>query len=310
MINLVSVALCGCVTRPVLDDLPGDEASDTTEPGGTTSGSPTTSGSTVGTQPATDESGTPPATTTTGSPDSATAQDDTCGFICDPETEGPTTNGCDVYAQDCPEGEKCAPYNEGGGSDWNATKCVPVTGDGQPGDPCTAIGGGVSGLDDCAEGIYCWDVDRMGHGECIEMCSGDEAAPVCKDEKAICQVTADSILDLCIRTCDPLIQDCPGDGLCIPVGDTFVCAPDASPPDAGAVFDPCEFANACDKGLLCLNPSSADECDQDAGGCCMPFCDLTKPNMCPGVGVMCISLYEKGMAPPEFEHVGTCAIPG
>jgi len=54
---------------------------------------------------------------------------------------------------------------------------------------------------------------------------------VCKDEKANCHVTADAIINLCIAPCDPLIQDCPGDGLCIPIGDTFVCAPDASPPD-------------------------------------------------------------------------------
>jgi len=80
--------------------------------------------------------------------------------------------------------------------------------------------------------------------------------------------------------------------------------------DAGVVFDPCEFANACDKGLLCLNPTAAEECDPNAGGCCLPFCDLGKPElMCPGVGQSCVSLYEAGMAPPEYAHIGICVIP-
>ena len=172
------------------------------------------------------------------------------------------------------------------------------------------MGGGVSGFDDCAKGVYCWDVDRTNNGVCVEMCSGSEAAPICKDEENFhCAVTGDGVLNLCIALCDPLVQDCAGDDLCILSGDTFVCAFDASGPDTGAVFDPCEFANACDKGLLCLNPTAADECDKNAGGCCMPFCDLTKPDMCPGVGTVCTPLYEQGMAPPKYENVGICVVP-
>ncbi len=317
MTGLVSVALCGCVARPLLGDVPGEDASGTTEleSGGQTSGVPTSSGSSAGTQPqpATTDTGAEPGTTTTGSPGSTTgstgAESTTCGFIC-ATTEGPTGPYCDVFQQNCPEGEKCAPFAEGGGSSWNATKCVPVTGDGQPGEPCTAMGGGVSGFDDCAEGVYCWDVDAMNNGICVEMCSGSEAAPICTDEDAHCASTGDGVINLCFPNCDPLIQDCPGDDLCLAIGDTFVCVLDASG-DGGAIFDPCEFANACDKGLLCLNPIAADECDQNAGGCCIPFCDLSNPNVvCPGVGTSCVSLYEEGMAPEEHENVGICVVPG
>ena len=313
MTGLVSVALCGCVARPLLGDMPDEDTSGTTEleGGGQTSGLPTSSGSSAGTQPqpGTTDTGTEPGTTTTGSPGSTTTTtEDTCGFICE-TTEGPPEPGCDVFKQNCPEGQKCAPYAEGGGSSWNATKCVPVTGDGQPGEPCTTMGGGVSGLDDCAEGVFCWDVDRTNNGVCVEMCSGSEAAPVCNDEDAHCAVTADSIVYLCLPNCDPLVQNCPGDDLCIPIGDTFVCVLDGSG-DEGQVFDPCEFANACGKGLLCLNPIAADECDKEAGGCCMPFCDLVDPNVvCPGVGTSCVSLYEKGMAPEEYKNVGICVLP-
>ena len=34
------------------------------------------------------------------------------------------------------------------------------------------------------------------------------------------------------------------------------------------------------------------------------------PNVtCPGVGQACVSLYEQGMAPPEFAKVGICMLP-
>jgi hypothetical protein len=185
---------------------------------------------------------------------------------------------------------------------------VPVTGDGQPGDACIAPEGGVSGFDDCARGVICWDVDAMGHGTCVEMCSGSEAAPVCKGEDSVCNLTSDGVLNLCLPSCDPLIQDCPGDDLCIPVDNTFVCVID--PGDNGQVFDACEFINACDKGLACLPPPAASECDPDVGGCCVPFCDLSQPNvMCPGVGQSCVPFFEEGMAPAKFENVGICAIP-
>ena len=308
--------LVACVERPLLGDATGDGASSTStgEGGGQTSGLPTSSGSTEGTQPqpGTTDTGTEPGTTTTGNPGSTTttASEDTCGFICETTGTGgeSTEKLCDTFTQDCPEGEKCAPYAEGGGSSWNATKCVPVTGDGQPGEPCTSMGGGVSGLDDCAEGVMCWDVDDMNQGYCVGMCTGSESRPICPGGSP-CATTGDGILNLCLPHCDPLIQDCLGNDLCIPVGDTFVCADDGSG-DEGQVFDPCEFANACDKGLLCLNPIAAEECDKNAGGCCMPFCDLVDPNVvCPGVGTSCVSLYEKGMAPEEYKNVGICVLP-
>ncbi len=317
---LVCGALCGCVARPLLGDMPGEDASGTTAlegGGGESSGAPTTSGASAGTtpQPGTTDTGIEPGTTTTsGAGSETTAADDTCGFIC-PATEEPSENRCDVFAQDCPEGQKCAPYAEGGGSSWNASKCVPVTGDGKPGEPCTTEGGGVSGVDDCAKGVFCWDVDDMNHGTCAELCSGTDAVPVCKDEDATCNVTGDGVLNLCLFGCDPLVQDCQGDDLCLPIGDTFVCVLDASGEDTGKALDPCEFANACDQGLVCLNPTASSKCDANAGGCCMPMCDLADQKLsdegCKAVAddTICVSLYEEGMAPPKFENVGICVVP-
>lgn len=270
--------------------------------GGSETGGPGSAGDTTTLEP-----------TTTGVPSTsgetmAGETEDTCGFLC--PTTGTGEGQCDVFGQDCPEGEKCAAYIEGGASAWNATKCVPVTGEGVPGDACSAEGGGGSGFDDCQKGAFCWDVDMESKGVCVELCGGSEASPTCPDEAAFhCVVVNEGVLNLCLSVCDPLVQDCVGDDLCIPSDDNFVCAPDASG-EEGQAFDPCEFANVCDKGLLCLAPSAGMECDPNSGGCCLPMCDLADPDVvCPGKGQSCTSIYEEGMAPPDFETVGFCVIP-
>jgi hypothetical protein len=41
-----------------------------------------------------------------------------------------------VFQQDCPEGEKCVAFASAG-DDWDATKCVPVTGSQAADEPCS-----------------------------------------------------------------------------------------------------------------------------------------------------------------------------
>ena len=38
------------------------------------------------------------------------------------EFDVPDSGECDAFAQECPEGQKCAPYADDGGSSWNNTK--------------------------------------------------------------------------------------------------------------------------------------------------------------------------------------------
>ncbi len=45
--------------------------------------------------------------------------------------EDMTTEGCDPWQQDCPEGNKCVSYQ-------GEYKCVPVLGDQAPGEPCVS----------------------------------------------------------------------------------------------------------------------------------------------------------------------------
>jgi hypothetical protein len=234
---------------------------------------------------------------TTAGPDSGDDTSTGCDFIC-----------CDVFAQDCPEGEKCAPYANDGGSSWNASKCVPVTGSGQPGDACTTARGGVSGLDDCAEGAMCGGIDpETNEGKCIALCTGNLEAPVCP-VGSLCAISGGGFLNLCIPDCYPLAPECPGDDLCIPVSRGFTCVVDASG-EEGQQYDPCEYANACDHGLFCADPANAGMCDPNAVGCCLQFCDITKdPSPCTDE-LQCVTWWAEGESvPPGLENIGACII--
>ncbi|RMG98192.1 MAG: ribulose phosphate epimerase [Deltaproteobacteria bacterium] len=225
---------------------------------------------------------------------------------------------CDVWTQDCPEGEKCMPWANDGGNAWNATKCSPVDPDAkQVGDTCTVEGNAVSGVDDCVKGAMCWNVDpETNMGTCIEMCTGSPDAAMCSDPSYACAIYNDGVLIICVPPCDPLLQDCADGEVCIPntSGDGFNCILDASG-GMGQAGTPCEFVNVCNPGLMCVGAESVPGC-MGSQGCCSPFCDLTDGNantMCANAftspGAECVPFFEMGMAPPGHEDVGVCAIP-
>lgn len=233
-------------------------------------------------------------------------------FLIMPDGGTMGTKECSVWDQECPAGQKCMPWADNGSTAWNATKCVPVDDAmDMPGDACTVDGSAVSGLDSCALGVLCWDVkpDTMS-GTCVAMCKGPESSPTC-DLDSSCFISNDGVLTLCLPKCDPLTQDCASENLCIPnpqMQAEFTCVLDASG-DKGTTFDPCEYVNACDKGFYCATPAAGMECNADATGCCLPFCDVTDPPMCPGTGQSCVPWYEMGSAPPGGENIGLCTLP-
>ncbi len=226
-------------------------------------------------------------------------------FIVTPDGGG--TKECDIFAQDCGPGEKCNAWADNGGSAWNATKCVPVSADpDQIGEPCTVDGSNVSGIDSCAKGAMCWSVDDQNQGVCVELCTCSEENPVCTTPGTKCSIFNDAVLVLCLPTCDPLDPGaCPAGEVCIGQDTNFQCIIDASG-DAGGLGDTCEFANACDPGFFCgpndnFNPI---DCDINATGCCLPFCDLDEPS-CPA-GLPCVPFFAEGEAPQCLEDVGAC----
>lgn len=266
------------------------------------------------------------ASSSTGS--SSTSTTSSSGTTAEPTTSGTGSSGssgnffvpndmnkppqCDQWKQDCPEGQKCMPYSGDGDFSWESLKCVDVMPNpGQVGDDCMAEGG-VSGIDNCDKGLMCWDVDPMTNvGVCVAMCVGSPDAPSCDSMDASCLISNMGVLTLCLPKCDPLVQDCAGDNLCIPNpqdGTAFLCLLDASG-DEGQEFDPCQYINSCDKGFFCAVPTLANECDPNSTGCCLSFCDITLMPKCNGAGQECLPWYGMDTPAPGYEDVGYCGIP-
>ncbi|HVI01069.1 MAG TPA: hypothetical protein VM869_20265 [Enhygromyxa sp.] len=234
-----------------------------------------------------------------GDPEDEDEGTETFSFV--PDVEEHT---CDPWMQDCPPGEKCVPYSIGGGP-WDSNKCVEVSGDGQPGDTCSYDGITIA-TDSCGADSHCWDVmdiDGQLQGVCTSFCEGNANEPICGPETA-CLIANDGAINLCVTTCDPLSQDC-GSGLgCFWANDNFQCIFTAGEILSG---EPCGFINDCAPGNLCATAEVLPVCNGSA--CCTPYCDLTAPQ-CADPATECSAFFEEGTAPPNYESVGVCILPG
>lgn len=222
---------------------------------------------------------------------------------------------CDVWAQDCPAGQKCTAWADDGSEHWNATHCVPVVDDpAHPGEPCAMTESVASGIDDCAAGSFCWFIDHETlEGVCIESCAGSADAWTCPESQH-CDISNDGTLLLCLQTCDPLVPSCPNGQICFNSidGSTFICdTPNAAVMGMPGMYGaPCDYVNACAYGLFCAYPEEVPGCDNDYG-CCSEFCDTGAENTCSGKdgGQQCVGWFDQGEAAPGLEHVGYCTIP-
>lgn len=210
---------------------------------------------------------------------------------------------CDIWEKDCPSGYKCMPYDTEEDGYWDGTRCVAESRNPDPvGAPCTATPGLADGVDSCAVGAVCWDIDTKGVGTCYAVCGGSLSSPVCPPG-FYCETVDVYLFNSCQPSCDPLADECTDDFLCIPVATEWICV--AGSGANGPFGSDCLVPNSCQSGLVCLEANSAVECSGDAG-CCTPVCDLTNP-VCPGVGQECQPWY--GVPPPGFEDVGICKTP-
>lgn len=226
---------------------------------------------------------TSPATTTTttdstGSVDSSSS-DDGLSFLL--PTDLPTSCQlleCDVWSQDCPRGEKCAPWSacQPDGT-WNATRCYPIDeAPAAPGEPCQIYEGGIySGADDCEQAAVCWNVDPDTlTGTCVAMCEGDPSDPTCAGANA-CVIANDGAITLCLPECDPIAQDCDAGQGCYPVeqGTTpFACLPEGLQVETGQQVPP-----SCAAGSTDVDGTLLASCDDDAEVCCATFCNPAAP---------------------------------
>ena len=216
ILTCATTIACGPKAAPATTDA-ATASTSTTAPGTSTSTSTGTTGDASTTPTTTDPS---TSSTTCNTSDCSGSSAVACSFLGCPD-DTPHRGQCDVFAQDCPEGQKCAAWAEDGDTYWNALHCVDVTGDGLPGAPCKYDGVNV-GSDDCAKGSMCWHTDENNVGTCVQQCTGTADAPICPNGP--CTISGDGALILCLSNCNPLLQDCPNAGLCIPNGDSFVCS--------------------------------------------------------------------------------------
>ncbi len=234
----------------------------------------------------------------------------------DPTIDPTVSDGdeCDVFVQDCPDGDKCNPWANDGGDHWNSYRCSPVDDNaGNVGDACLVEGSRTSGLDNCALGALCWDVDaNTNAGTCAELCQGTANDPVCTTPGTSCVRMLYDDLPICLPVCDPLLQDCAEGLACAPVSafnfmvetDTvFACIPDVAD-DSGEFGDLCNQEGDCNAGFVCA--SSVPGCPEDQDNCCTPFCDLGQVAPCPDL-LTCVPWFEEGLAPIGLENVGICS---
>lgn len=270
------------------------------EDDGSSTGAASSTGPTI-----TATSATTVSPTTIGS--SATDPVDSTTTGVDPEEGGSSTGvvipeDCSTIEQDCPRGYKCMPWATDGSGAWNDTKCVPIVEDpNAPGEPCTVVGSGTSGEDDCDGTSMCWDVDpETNVGTCQPFCIGTDEESTCADPCDMCPQASDATITLCFDTCDPLVQDCDPGEACYPTNQGFTCGHDAARRGTG-IASPCEFINRCPPGMACLDRTTVPGCPEGSAGCCAPFCPVGGADPCPGLlpGSSCVPWFGEGKDPWE-----------
>ncbi len=229
-----------------------------------------------------------------------------------PKPDLPVGGECDLFAQDCGEGTKCNAWSSDGSIFPDGAKCVPV-GDKLPGEPCTVENKFGSGLDDCAAGSICLDIDNSGMASCISYCSGSMDAPQCPDPESRCSFLFEPTVPLCFTSCDPLVQNCGAAETCVPNiaalgAPYFVCMPRVFDEIPGQYGDPCAALSNCDPSFLCIFAENVPACSNTY--CCSSYCELDKPDTCSTFDPLlaCVPWFEPGQATPGYENVGICGI--
>lgn len=318
-ISLGCLLVAACGDKPAATTAPNTTDSDgDSEAPEATSDEPTSKGPTSAPEPATESadtsngpSSTPTsmtnATDTSGPVDPSVDSTSTGGFIVPPD--GGISGECDPKLQDCPRGEKCSAVSPSPGEPWGINKCVPVMGDSTVGDVCDIVDGKYTGLDNCDVGLICLLTDDDGKGgACVEFCDASDQCPI---TNANCVVYNDGSLPICLASCDPLIQDCPEGQACYSsAGDLFVCFKESAMPGEGMPGDQCQYVNQCQEGSFCAGAMAVANCPPESTGCCTPYCPVSEGDGPCQATEQCVFFFEEGSAPPGYENVGVCAIPG
>lgn len=248
-------------------------------------------------QPGSDEGN---ASETTGTTETTETTGDT-GALLVPDPDLPSDGQCDIFEQDCPDGQKCAHYYVDGVLQDGHT-CIEVLGDQSHGASCTFDI--ETSTDDCDASSRCWnlqEVDGELVGTCLAMCQNNADNPICP-AMSDCYISSLATIALCFEICDPLAPGCPAGQSCQWQFSSFTCV-------AGGDISVGEVCSGggCSTGTSCFDSRFIPSC---AGfSCCTQYCDLNLGDgpcdaVLPGTG--CVPFFLDDESPPGFEHVGLC----
>jgi hypothetical protein len=240
--------------------------SGTSTTGGTESSG--TTGGTTNTPPTGDPILATGTSTSTDAGDASGPSSSSTGFDLDPPE-------CDLFAQDCPPGQKCSFFDDDlyYDDDEPVAACVPVTPDPrQPGELCHFNEPGM-GLDDCAPGSFClpYRSDGAGASVCVALC---EARTYDCPDAHLCILLGGGLF-WCHFMCDPLLQNCSEGLACDSMQDCSPVSPGRFDRPPGA---PCESTTQCTPRSTCFPAKYVPDCA--AEWCCTELCDLQAPSMC------------------------------
>lgn len=280
----------------------GSASGDESTTSASTSGATNSSTSTTVTSSSSDDAITSADSSTSTSDESSSSSGT---FIQAPDALC-SVSQCDVWAQDCPRGEKCTPFSSSGDGTFGGcsdSRCGPLSPDPRAvGESCTIEDGPWSGIDDCDVSAFCWNVDpESNQGVCVAMCMGSEANPLCEDDALSCFQLSGSSVIACVPSCDPLAPDCPPAMTCaMGLGNDYapLCISQSLNVPTGTGSD-CEYPLGCGSGFACVAAQNVPGCTGES--CCTPVCDIESPT-CPPEQSVCAQV------PSTTAGVGACVI--
>lgn len=225
-------------------------------------------------------------------------------------TDGGMSNApCETWNDMCPDGAKCNPYfmSPVDGQMYNAMACFPLWSEPDMlGDACSGIEFDSPEIaDSCGRGLLCYD------GTCHLLCHGELPDLACSPGQAC--VHSIYPLAVCVDICDPLAPDCGAGEVCSygysfeylgGVVELFRCVPSL---DEKTVFELCVESAECMGGMACMAGEVSSECDNDYE-CCNALCDLSMPNLCPGIDQVCVPFFSPPSKYPEYDQLGYCNV--
>ena len=288
---------------------PGGDGSDGGGGDGTTTTTSTTTASGTGVVSGDTSSGTS-AGSSSGEPWDESGG---CGFLCPPDATHPDQQ-CDPVAQDCAEGEKCVWYVPPGGQlRRDAGRCIAVTGDGQPYEPCTLPTGFGPGItDDCGAESYCLEVyGTADHGFCAPFVDPGFDCRAYPGANGAGENGSDFPSACLYYECHPLVEGSCPEGMQCTFYPAFLYGTNMCwfvPPEADLPLGAeCDFGE-CGEGELCVPAEWTSGCTGER--CCTQWCDLNAP-ACDDPTTAC-ELFPVWASDgdPDFEWLGACVLPG